>query len=216
MIAAIAGVAAALAEMKPARIEHMILVDSPPTAGTTFTLMTRAYLTPVIGEALSHFRSNAAIRRGLAQGFAPDFVVPEKFVADLKQLTYPAFRTAHAESVAHRTQKPTYERLAEMKPTPRLLAIFGSRDAIVPPEAARYFERVPGTRVAMIEGAGHSPIVEAPARTLELIDAFLKEPGAVTQPMGNAKGHRAVGQDGQDRKGPAGRRLLVSVLAAVR
>ena len=108
-------VATALADRKPERIERMILIDSPPTAGTTFTMLTEAYLAPGLGELLSHFRSDAAIRRGLAQGFAPNFPVPEKFVADLKQLTYEAFRTAHDESIAFRKAKAPYERLAALE-----------------------------------------------------------------------------------------------------
>jgi pimeloyl-ACP methyl ester carboxylesterase len=166
--------AVALAEIRPAQIERLILIDSPPTAGTTFTIITEACLTPVIGEALSHFQNDAAIRRGLAQGFAPGFDVPEKFVADFEQLTYTAFRTAHDQSVAFRTIRPTHERLAALQPTPPLLVIFGTLDAIVPPEDARLFERVPGAKVVMIEGSGHSPMVESPTRTLKLIEDFLK------------------------------------------
>jgi pimeloyl-ACP methyl ester carboxylesterase len=167
-------VATALAEIKPQRIERMILIDSPPIAETNFTFMTEAYLTRGLGELLSHFENDAAIRRGLAQGFAPGFAVPEKFVADVKQLTYTAFRTAHDESIAYRRAKPTNDRIATLKPVPSLLAISGSLDAIVPPANARLFERVPGAKVAMIESVGHSPMVEAPAQTLELIQLFLR------------------------------------------
>ncbi len=166
-------VATALAERNPARIAAMILIDSPPTAGTTFTIMTDAAMTPVIGELLSHFETDQAIRRGLAQGFAPGFPVPEKFVADLRQLTYTAFRSAHEDSIAYRTAKPTNERLAALTPVPPLLALTGTEDAIVPPEYAKYFAQVPGAKIVMIEGAGHSPMVEKPARTLELIRSFL-------------------------------------------
>lgn len=167
-------VAIALAELRPARIDRMILIDSPPTADTAFTIMTKIYLTPIIGEMLSHFQSDAAIRRGLSQGFAPNFTIPERFVADFRQLTYCAFRKAHNESIAYRTNRPPYDRLAAMKPSPPLLVIFGTLDAIVPPEQANFFERVPGAKIAMIEGAGHSPMVEAPAKTLKLIEDFLK------------------------------------------
>ena len=166
-------VTTALAEMRPERIERMILIDSPPTAGTTFTPLTAAYLAPGLGELLSHFRSDAAVRRGLAQGFAPHFPVPEKFVADLKQLTYEAFRTAHDESIAYRKARAPYERLAALKTVPPLLAIFGAQDAIVPPDHAKLWAKVPGARVEMIEGSGHSPMVEKPAKTLELIRGFL-------------------------------------------
>jgi pimeloyl-ACP methyl ester carboxylesterase len=167
-------VATAVAEIKPDRVARMILIDSPPTSGTTFTLATEAYLQPFLGEFLSHFQSDRAIRRGLAQGFAPGFAVPEKFVADLKQLTYTAFRTAHEESIAYRKSKAPYERIAALQPVPPLLAIFGTRDAIVPPTHAKLFERVPGAKLTMIEGVGHSPMVESPAKVVELIKAFLR------------------------------------------
>jgi pimeloyl-ACP methyl ester carboxylesterase len=166
-------VATALAELKPERIDHMILIDSPAAVGTTFTILSDAFFYPVIGQALSHFESDRTLRHGLAQGFAPGFPVPEKFVADLRQLPYNSFRSAHEESIAYRTAKPTYERLAALRPVPPLLAISGTRDAIVPPEQAALFGKVPGAKVAMIEGAGHSPMVEAPAKTLELIQEFL-------------------------------------------
>jgi pimeloyl-ACP methyl ester carboxylesterase len=166
-------VATAFAAIKPERIERMILLDTPPTVETTFTIMAQAAFTPVIGEVLSHFQTDEALRRGLAQGFAPGFAVPEKFVADIKQLTYTAFRTAHNESVAYRTAKPTYERIAALRPVPPLLALSGTEDAIVPPDHAKFFELVPDARVVMIEGSGHSPMVEKPAKTLELIRGFL-------------------------------------------
>ena len=56
---------------------------------------------------------------------------------------------------------------------PPLLAIFGAQDAIVPATTAKLFEQVPGAQIVMIEGAGHSPMVEAPQKTLEVIREFL-------------------------------------------
>jgi pimeloyl-ACP methyl ester carboxylesterase len=167
-------VAIALASIKPDRIERVVLIDSPPIADKELSRLTRVYLTPVVGEVLFHLRTDELLRRGLAQGFAPNFAVPEKFVADLKQLTYTAFQTAHTDSVAYRAQKPTYLRRAELQPVPPLLAIFGSLDVIVPVEDAKLFERVPGAKVAILDGIGHSPMVEAPAQTLKLIEGFLK------------------------------------------
>ena len=167
-------VATAVAEINPQRIERIVLIDSPPMVGTTFTFTTKAYLTPILGEFLSHFRSDREIRRGLAQGFGPGFPVPQQFVNDLKQLTYTAFRMAHGESIAYRSSKPPYQRIAALKPVPPLLAIFGASDAIVPPTHARLFEQVPGAKVRTIEGVGHSPMVESPAEVLELLEGFLR------------------------------------------
>jgi pimeloyl-ACP methyl ester carboxylesterase len=166
-------VATALAERNPARIERMILIDSPPTADTTFTPLTQLYLDPMVGQLLARLQTDDALRRGLEQGFAPGFPVPSAFVADLKQLTYTAFRSAHDESIAYRKAKPPYQRIAALQPVPPLLAIFGAQDAIVPPATAKLFEHVPGAQVVMIEGAGHSPMVEAPEKTLALIRKFL-------------------------------------------
>lgn len=166
-------VTTALAVMKPERVERMVLIDSPPVAETKFSLLTKAYLTPYLGEFLARVRSDRAMRRGLEQGFAPGFPVPEKFVADLEQLTYTAFREAHDDSVGYRTATPTYERIAALKPLPPLLVIFGGLDAIVPPETAQLFAKVPGAKIVVIEGAGHSPMVEAPAKTVASLRSFL-------------------------------------------
>jgi pimeloyl-ACP methyl ester carboxylesterase len=166
-------VATALAEADPSRIERLVLIDSPPKPETTFKLGTRLALMPVIGELLSRFMSEATVRTMLAQGFAPGFPVPEKFVADVKQLTYTAFRTAHDDSIAYETEKPVVERLAALNPVPPLLVVFGSQDALVAPESAKLYERVPGAKVVVLDGPGHSPMVEAPEKTLALIEDFL-------------------------------------------
>ena len=127
----------------------------------------------MIGELISRFTSDASTRRMLGQGFAPGFPVPEKFVADFKQLTYTAFRSTHDGSVEYRTAKSLDERLAALEPVPPLLVIFGSKDALIPAASAELFKKVPGARVEIIDGPGHSPMVEAPAKTLALITGFL-------------------------------------------
>jgi pimeloyl-ACP methyl ester carboxylesterase len=61
-------VATAFAAIKPERIERIILIDTPPTVETTFTIMAQAAFTPVIGELLSHFQTDETLRRGLRSG----------------------------------------------------------------------------------------------------------------------------------------------------
>src|SRR6478609_1126016 len=55
-----------------------------------------------------------------------------------------------------------------------LLALFGAEDQIVgdPRAAADAYRSVPGAKVAMVPGAGHSPNVEKPAQTAALISRF--------------------------------------------
>jgi len=169
-------VATAFTALDPARVEHLVLIDSPPKPETTFDLMTRLGLTPIIGQALWRLRTGTMLRQALAQGFAPGFPVPEKFVADLWQLTYTVFHNAHDDSLAYVTAEGTPERLAVLHPVPPLLVIFGTRDQLISPTSAKLFESVPGASVVMVDGAGHSPMVEAPERTLALIRDFLARP----------------------------------------
>jgi pimeloyl-ACP methyl ester carboxylesterase len=125
-------VAGALAAARPDLVERLILIDSPADQSVEFNLLAEAYLTPVLGQLLSHFRTDALLRKGLAQGFAPGFPVPERVVADARQLTYTAFKHAHEDSVAYQATEPAYKRLAGLNPTPPLLVIFGAEDRLVP------------------------------------------------------------------------------------
>jgi pimeloyl-ACP methyl ester carboxylesterase len=166
-------VATALLEARPDRIDRLVLIDTPPTEDTTFDLVTRAYLFPVLGQALTHWRTDSALGRGLAQGFALGFAVPPRFIADARQLTYTASRSAHDASVAYRRWLPMAERLAQVKPVPPLLVIMGALDAIVPARSGKLYEQVPGARVVVLDGVGHSPMVEAPSKTIDLLELFL-------------------------------------------
>ena len=166
-------VATALVEARPRRIDRVVLIDTPPADEVVFDTITRVYLFPTIGQVLTHLRTDTALRRGLAQGFAPGFAVPPRFVADVRQLTYTAFRSAHQESVAYRGQRSVSERLASVDPVPPLLVIFGALDAIVSPQSAALYERVPNATVVVLPGVGHSPMVEAPSKTLALVEGVL-------------------------------------------
>jgi pimeloyl-ACP methyl ester carboxylesterase len=166
-------VASAFAEADPRRVERMVLIDTPPQADASFNLETRLAFMPVIGELLSRLQTSRAIRKSLRQGFAPGFMVPEKFVADFEQLTFTAFRSAHDASTEFRQTKSTAARLAALDPVLPLLVIFGSRDALISQASAKLYEAVPGAKVEIIDGPGHSPMVEAPAKTLALITSFL-------------------------------------------
>jgi pimeloyl-ACP methyl ester carboxylesterase len=75
--------------------------------------------------------------------------------------------------VAYRRWLPISERLAKVQPAPALLVILGALDAIVPARHAKLYEEVPGARVVVLDGVVHSPMVEAPAKTLDLLEVFL-------------------------------------------
>jgi pimeloyl-ACP methyl ester carboxylesterase len=168
-------VATALVQQRPDRIDRLILIDSPPTAAERHNVLTDLYLTPVLGEMLSRFRSERLLRSALKQAFAPGFPVPVKFADDVRQLTYTAFRSAQAASVAFRAAKPLNERLSAVRPIPPLLVIAGSADAMVPSDDWKLFEQVSHARIVTLAGVGHSPMVEVPGQTVDLIKLFLSD-----------------------------------------
>ncbi len=54
----------------------------------------------------------------------------------------------------------------------RPLVIFGAEDRPVPVETAKLFLNVPGAKVELVDGAGHSPMVEQPGKTVAHIKEF--------------------------------------------
>jgi pimeloyl-ACP methyl ester carboxylesterase len=163
-----------LAEAHPELIEKMVLIDTPPK--TENAAKPGSQSVPLWDELMWRFISPEDFRKALAQRFAPGFQVPDKFVADLEQLTYRAFTSAHGGGVDFEKKKPVFERLSSLDKVPPLLVITGAQDPLVTPEKAKLYERVPGAKVTTIEGAGHSPMVEKPEKTLELIKEFLAQP----------------------------------------
>jgi pimeloyl-ACP methyl ester carboxylesterase len=127
---------------------------------------------PVIGQALKRAAPDAAIRDGLADAFAEGFEIPDQFVEDVRRMTFSSFKNVPEQVDAYIEQAPIDDRLAETGLP--LLVVFGSEDTVVQPpaEAADEFRDVPGARVVMLDGIGHTPQVEAPRRTAALIRGF--------------------------------------------
>ena len=57
----------------------------------------------------------------------------------------------------------------------------GSESDVMPPDAARRFAAaIPGATVEIVEGAGHHPELEAPARVAAAISALVTDPRSAT------------------------------------
>jgi pimeloyl-ACP methyl ester carboxylesterase len=65
------------------------------------------------------------------------------------------------------------ERIATLKqPT---LILWGDRDRLIPPAAGRQFQQmIAGSRLVMLEGLGHVPQEEDPARSVAPVKDFLQ------------------------------------------
>ena len=182
-------VATALAERSSELVDRVVIIDEAAESGQgSLSLLAQAQYVPVLGEAL--FRvggvgpwSDAVIKSGYGQAFAPGydladgFTDPDQVVNDLEAMTYTSFDQAHAEAGEFIEERPLTERLTAAAVP--VLAIFGSEDQIYDdPEASlETYGQVPGAVTEMIDGAGHSPNVEAPEETAELILEFAGEAG---------------------------------------
>jgi pimeloyl-ACP methyl ester carboxylesterase len=162
-------VAIALAEQSPELVSGITIIDTEPDTGFgSLDLLARASLAPVIGEALWRTKVSASIRAGLEQAFAPGYDVPDEFVDDVKQMTYSSYEKSHSGFDDYVDEAPLDER-AEKLGLP-LLVIFGAEDQITDARPAlSAYAAVPGADTELIEGSGHSPNVEKPAQTANLI-----------------------------------------------
>jgi pimeloyl-ACP methyl ester carboxylesterase len=167
-------VATALAEQRPALVESMVILDSPSKSGDAELPFTaRLGFVPVLGQAIDRVVPDAMVRDGLSSAFANGFDVPDRFVDDFRDMTYTSYDDSHRASSDYNDESGLAERLAD-ESLP-LLVIFGSKDELVDPESAQCYRTVPGARIVVLDGVGHSPHVERPEATARLIENFLRQ-----------------------------------------
>ena len=165
---------------RPERIEALLLLDAsgaplrPGEEEPPLNIGFRLLQSPV-GRFLSlHYTPRAVIERSALQTVSVKSVMDEAAVNRYWELLrYPGNRRAAGlRAVVER--KPEYAgRLGEIEaPT---LIIWGAEDRLVFASAAQTFDdAMPNAEVVVYDGIGHLPMEEAPDRTAEDIDAFLK------------------------------------------
>jgi pimeloyl-ACP methyl ester carboxylesterase len=171
-------VGVALAERSPELVDRLAIVDMPPdnSYGDLGFIAGLAFQ-PLLGEALWQIKPDFSVRDGLEVAFAPGFDVPDAYVEDVKRLTYTAYDDSPGGNDDFLDEESLDQRMkAAGKP---LMVLMGAEEQIVDdPQRAldQYKAAVPTAEIHLIAGAGHSPNVEKPARTAELIDRFSEKP----------------------------------------
>jgi pimeloyl-ACP methyl ester carboxylesterase len=166
-------IATALVERHPEVARGVVVMDSPPSGEyRDLPLTARIATAPVIGQAADRLATDGLIRDGLSDAFAEGFEVPDQFVEDVRRMTFTSFKDVPEKSGDYADAKSLDDRLAATGLP--LLVIFGAEDTVVAPpeEAADEFRDVEGARIVMMPGVGHTPQVEAPAKTAALIRSF--------------------------------------------
>lgn len=157
-------VATAVAEQRPDLVAALMLINTGPAMGAYTAQEIR--VTPAQWADLS----DDELRRIVGQAFSPGFQVPQAVLDDAREMNLLVFA---ATSVAVRTyldERALPQRLVGLgKP---LLVLFGEDDQRWRASSAADYRLVPGSRIEMLPGVGHTPIVEDPAHAAASLLAF--------------------------------------------
>lgn len=166
-------IAVSVTEQASELVDRLVIIGMAPSIGEygDLDLLARISHLPVLGQAIKRLTPDSLARQGLQQGFAPDFPVPDFAVEDLRRMTYPPYHDWPSANRSFTDEQPLDERVeAAFVP---LLAIFGAEDQIFDPRTSlSAYAALPGAQTELLDGIGHSPMVEAPEKTARLIESF--------------------------------------------
>ena len=132
-------VATALAEQRPDLVRALALISTGPSLDALLPqpFILRALLAPPLGPLLWPRRSDAMIRRGISATTARPVDVPVDAVADLRNITYRAFRKVLRSNGAYVAERSVPGRLTGLGVP--VLVIFGAADPRYEPSSAHQY-----------------------------------------------------------------------------
>ena len=171
-------IAWATAAKLPDRVDKLILVDAsgyPPESiagGQSIPIGFRIMTVPGLREIAEHTLPRGVVESSVRNVYAdPSKVTPQlvDLYADM------ARREGNRHALARRMQQGytgDVTQLAKIKaPT---LILWGAQDHLLPPELAQRFARdIPNSKLVMLDGLGHVPQEEDPARSVAEVRRFL-------------------------------------------
>ena len=166
-------VATALAEQRPDLVTALALINTGPSTDAVIPQgpVNELLEIPVVGQLLWRLRTDSLIRQAAATAVTRDVPIPQAIVDDVRGMTYHAFTATARAAVDYLQQRPLPDRLATLGAP--LLVIFGGEDRRWRSSSAADYRAVPGMKIEMLPGVGHSPLIEDPPRTAELLLAFV-------------------------------------------
>jgi len=164
--------ATALAEQRPGLVAALALIDTGPSLNAKIpeNLVARLLLNPAAGPLLWRLKTGATIRRAARTGFTRPVEIPDAFIEHVQGMTHRSFVTAMRAPLDYLGQRSLPDRLATLDLP--LLVIFGTDDMRWRSSSAAGYRAVPGARVEMLPGVGHTPIMEDPQTTASLLLDF--------------------------------------------
>ncbi|MEQ4720327.1 alpha/beta hydrolase [Nonomuraea sp. B19D2] len=159
-------IATALAEQRPDLVTALALINTGPSMDAFIAPAESAAITPSqwppTDEQLRQFASTGFSRAG--------YQVPQELLGEMRAMTYHTLTATMQATREYLEQRPLPDRLTVLgKP---LLVIFGEDDRRWRSSSAADYRAVPGARIELLPGLGHSPILEDPPRTATPLLAF--------------------------------------------
>ena len=160
-------------------VNKLIIIDEGPDYSLVSPPVTNKILRiPVLGRLLHailpEFVYRQAVEGFLAPGVSVEAVFddPAQAVNDARVVPYACFIASQEEKERFVAEVPLDDRISKLGVA--TLAIFGQDDQIYrAEESCERYRALSNATAEIIPAAGHSPVVEQPVRTAELIRAFI-------------------------------------------
>ncbi|MEV6837215.1 alpha/beta fold hydrolase [Streptomyces sp. NPDC051133] len=158
-------VATAVAEQRPDLVTALALINTGPSPDAfiapQFPAIGPAQWPPA-DEQIRRFASTAFSRAG--------YRIPPEILDEVRCMTHHTLTATLQATRDYLEQRPLPDRLTAVgKP---LLVVFGEDDRRWRSSSAADYRAVPGARVELLPGLGHSPLLEDPQRTATPLLAF--------------------------------------------
>jgi pimeloyl-ACP methyl ester carboxylesterase len=167
------------AHAHPDRVRRMVLIDSAGYPNDTPPLTPKRG--PIMNWLMRHGNPTLHVRRGFYRAVEDDTLITDARVErSVDFLRRAGSRDAQRKRNRDRQiNTQPIDRVREIQ-TPTLV-VWGDRDELLPVEAAhRFHADLPNSELVIYEGIGHMPQLEAPARLVKDIRAFLQKPDSAS------------------------------------
>ncbi len=165
-------VATALAEQRPGLVAALALINTGPSTDAKIPdpPLSRLLTAPLAGPLLWRLKTEGTIRKAAQTGFTRPVGIPDAVIAHVQGMTYRSFTATMRAYWDYLRQRSIPDRIAVLGLP--VLVIFGTDDRRWRSASAAAYRDVPGARVELLPGVGHTPMVEDPQPTAKLLLDF--------------------------------------------
>ena len=124
-------------------------------------LLGRLLLAPIPGRLLWRLKTEATIRKAMRSAFTRSIDIPDAIIEATLGMTHRALAATARASADYLRQQSLPARLTALGLP--VLVIFGADDRRWRSSSAATYRVVPGARVDLLPGVGHTPMMEDPS-----------------------------------------------------